>query len=113
MGNQKDLSGYKCVWLFVLFDLPVDTKQARREYRRFRGCLLDRGFTQLQYSVYARFFGSEERAQPYKKAVRVGVPPNGRVRIFTVTDTQFAKMESYYGKKRESVEEKPEQMLLF
>jgi len=113
MGKREDLSGYKCMWLFVAFDLPVSTKEARREYRRFRNSLLDKGFTQIQYSVYARFFGSEQRALPYKNAVRVSVPPDGRVRMFTLTDTQFAKMESYYGKKQEPVEKKPQQMLLF
>ena len=96
-----------------MFDLPVQTKEARREYRRFRKSLIQKGFTQLQFSVYARFFGSEERAAPYRKVMRTAVPPNGRVRMFSVTDTQFAKMESYYGKKLESVEEKPAQMRLF
>ena len=113
MGKRKDISGYKSMWLFVTFDVPVDTPRARRAYRELRKTLLDKGFSQLQYSVYARFFGSEERAQPYRQVVRLAVPEDGRVRMFSLTDTQFARMESYYGEKRARVEKKPAQMLLF
>ena len=29
------LSGYRCMWVVAMFDLPVDSKEARREYTRF------------------------------------------------------------------------------
>jgi len=113
MERRQKISGYKSMWLIVLFDLPVDTKEARRNYRQFRKALLRKGFTQLQLSVYARFFRSEERAEPIKVHVRACIPPDGHVRMFSVTNAQFAKMESYYGQKREPVEKKPKQMRLF
>ncbi|HHT9133449.1 MAG TPA: CRISPR-associated endonuclease Cas2, partial [Candidatus Avalokitesvara rifleensis] len=50
-----EFSEYRAMWLFAMFDLPVDTKKARREYTRFRKALLTEGFTMLQYSVYARY----------------------------------------------------------
>jgi len=34
------LCGYRVMWVVVLFDLPVDTKKARRNYTRFRKHLL-------------------------------------------------------------------------
>ena len=46
------LSGYRSMWIVTMFDLPVDTKKARREYTLFRKFLLQDGFTQMQYSVY-------------------------------------------------------------
>ena len=99
--------------LFVAFDLPVTTKKARKEYQKFRKLLLQEGFIQIQYSVYARFFRSEERAQPHREMVKRSLPPAGYERMFALTDVQFARMESYYGRKRALVEAQPEQLSLF
>ena len=49
-----DLSEYSALWLYTMFDLPVDTQRARREYARFRKALIAEGFLMLQFSVYAR-----------------------------------------------------------
>lgn len=40
------------MWVFAMFDLPVDSKDARRQYSRFRKELLKQGFMMLQYSGY-------------------------------------------------------------
>lgn len=101
------------MWLFALFDLPVDTKKARREYVRFRKALLDEGFTMLQFSVYARYCSSEETGACHRRRVRAALPPDGQVRLLAVTDRQFGKMEVFLGRKRESVEDPPSQMVLF
>jgi len=53
------LSAYRLMWLFVLFDLPVDTQSARRAYAQFRKSLLKDGFFRVQYSVYARVCASD------------------------------------------------------
>jgi len=111
---QSDFpSGYKIMWLFVFFDLPVDDREARREYSRFRKHLLELGFMQLQYSVYARPFPSQEAMKPYQMQIRLALPPEGAVRLLAVTDRQFGKMESYYGKIRQPNEKPPTQLLLF
>jgi len=107
------LSGYKPMWLFVMFDLPVDSKQARREYTQFRKGLLREGFSMLQYSVYARYCPSEEASNAYRKRVKSGLPPHGQVRMLGVTDRQFGKMSVYAGKKRQSTEDPPPQLMLF
>ncbi|MGH9455773.1 MAG: CRISPR-associated endonuclease Cas2, partial [Terriglobia bacterium] len=49
-AHQLALSGYRAMWLFAMFDLPVDEKELRREYTQFRKGLLREGFTMLQYS---------------------------------------------------------------
>jgi CRISPR-associated endonuclease Cas2 len=36
------------MWVLAMFDLPTDTKKARREYTLFRKALLRDGFTQMQ-----------------------------------------------------------------
>ncbi len=96
-----------------MFDLPTDTKMARKAYTVFRKQLIKRGFTMLQYSVYARYFGSEEAAEPYRAGLRRILPADGQVRILTVTDKQFGKMEVFFGKRRTSPEGEPEQLILF
>ena len=41
------------------------------------------------------------------------LPTHGQVRLVSVTDRQFGKMEIFVGKKRQRVEDPPHQLLLF
>lgn len=101
------------MWLFAMFDLPITTKELKRDYARFRKFLLSQGFSMLQFSVYARHCPSEESGEGIKSRVRQEVPPHGQVRLLLVTDRQFGKMENFYGKSRTPVEEPPQQFMLF
>lgn len=101
------------MWLFAMFDLPVDDKDARREYTQFRKTLLRQGFTMLQFSVYARFVPSADAERAYRRRIRASLPADGQVRLLSVTDRQFAKMEVFLGKKRREPEKPPVQKLLF
>jgi CRISPR-associated protein Cas2 len=107
------LSKYRIMWLFVMFDLPVETKLQRREYTQFRKKLQSKGFTMLQYSVYAKHLPTEDAAEPLKATVKAVLPPKGQVRVMAVTDHQFGKMEVYFGKNRRPVEDPPLQISLF
>ena len=69
------------MWLMVMFDLPTDTKAARKVYRKSRGALLDDGFTMLQYSVYARHCPSFENSEVHEKRINAALPPDGEVRL--------------------------------
>ena len=111
--RELTFSGYQAMWLFAMFDLPVKTKRDRRQYARFRNLLLDQGFSQLQYSVYARFCSSEQIAETHRKRLQARLPPHGQVRLMAVTDRQFGKMHVYFGKKPVDVESKPSQLTLF
>ncbi len=107
------LSGYRCMWLIVFFDLPVDTKKARKQYTEFRKDLLQDGFTMMQYSVYCRHCASKENTEVHLKRVRLAVPPDGEVRVATFTDKQFGRMEIYHGKRRTRTEDPPAQLEMF
>jgi CRISPR-associated protein Cas2 len=107
------LSAYRVMWLFAMFDLPVDTKEARREYQQFRNRLLSSGFTMLQYSVYVKHIASEEASESLRAKIHASLPPHGQVRVLSVTDHQFGKMDVYYGKKRKPAESPPVQISLF
>ena len=107
------LSGYRAVWLFALFDLPVKTKKDRRNYSRFRKVLIREGFSMLQFSVYARYCRSEETATWFRSRIQDQLPPKGQVRLVSITDRQFGKMEIFFGRETEPVEDPPMQFELF
>lgn len=108
-----EFSELRAVWLFAMFDLPVDSKERRRAYTRFRNNLLKMGFTMLQYSVYCRYCPDEDSSKPYRKHIRAVLPADGQVRLVSVTDRQFGKMEVFFGKNRAPTEDPPAQMMLF
>jgi len=105
--------GLSTMWIIVLFDLPTDTKSARKAYTRFRKGLLEDGFTMMQYSVYMRHSSSDENAAVHAKRVKQSLPDDGEVRIVKITDKQFGKIEVYYGKKRSPTESAPLQLQFF
>ncbi len=107
------ISPYQAVWLITLFDLPTDTKAARKAASGFRMHLLKNGFTMLQYSVYGRYCPSEEKAQVHRGRIKQALPNDGEVRIITLTDVQFGKMKIFQGKSRGEIEKVPEQISLF
>jgi len=106
-------SGYRAMWVFAMFDLPTDTKEARRSYTHFRKNLLKDGFTMLQYSVYIRHCSSEENAVVHFDRVKAFLPDDGEVRLVTITDKQFERMASFWGKMRKPGPRKPCQLELF
>ena len=94
-------------------EADVETPENKRNYTRFRKALLKGGFMMLQFSVYVRYLPSEEAADSHRNTIRAVIPPLGQVRLMTVTDHQFDKMEVFYGRKPREPEEIPEQILLF
>lgn len=101
------------MWLFAMFDLPVGTRAERRAHTAFRKFLKREGFTMLQYSVYARYCGSEDVARGVRELVGGAVPEKGQVRMLGVTEAQFGKQVVFVRGKRRRSEKKPEQLLLF
>ena len=111
--TRLQLSEYRAMWLFAMFDLPVTTKSARREYAKFRKALQREGFCMLQFSVYARYCPSEDATDVHRAHLQSVLPPKGQIRLLSVTDRQFAKMEVYRGKTRAPTEQPPAQLMLF
>ena len=101
------------MWVLVMFDLPTDTKQSRKDYALFRKRLLQDGFRLMQYSVYIRACPSRENMEVHTRRIDQWIPPNGEVRVLTITDKQFERMEVFLGKKRKAPENPPRQMELF
>ena len=101
------------MWLVAMFDLPVDTKEARKQYALFRKDLLKDGFSMMQFSVYIRHCASEENAEVHCGRVERELPPDGEVRLMLITDKQFERMRVFLGRMRKRTEAAPPQMELF
>lgn len=101
------------MWMVVMFDLPTETREDRHRYAKFRKMLLDNGYMMLQFSVYGRHCASDENADMHERRVIWGLPPQGQVRILRVTEKQFARMKTFYGKSLAETEKPPEQLSFF
>lgn len=101
------------MWVIAMFDLPTGTPQARKRYTRFRKELLKDGFKMMQYSVYIRHCASIETAQIHATRMGHRVPEAGEVRLLTITDRQFGRMEVFAGKKRVDAPKPKPQLELF
>lgn len=96
--------GARAMWLLVMYDVPMDTKEAREEYAELRKKLLKNGLNRLQFSVYYRHVPSPEYLKGITDLLEELTPPDGHVRAFQFTDLQFAKQLIFYGKQREATE---------
>ena len=88
MISDERFSEYRIMWVVVFFDLPVDTKKARKDAALFRKNLLKDGFTMMQFSVYVRHCASSENATVHIQRVKRFLPEYGNVVLFTLTDKQ-------------------------
>ena len=96
-----------------MFDLPVGTKQERREATLFRKNLLKRGFEMSQFSVYLKYCPSIEKADSVSSQVAKILPPGGKVDVLTITDKQFSNMKRFYAKNKIKNDPQPRQLHLF
>lgn len=107
------LSGYRLMWMLVMFDLPVLEKAQRKAANDFRKALLDLGFQMSQLSVYMRFCSSQAKLETYIKRVEAILPPGGKVHILQFTDKQYERIQTFEGKVRQPPLKAPEQYSLF
>jgi len=107
------LNAYHIMWLFVLFDLPTNTKTERKHAAQFRKALEKDGFTMLQFSVYTRHCASRESLDVHIKRVRSIMPPSGKVSILAVTDKQYGDIINFWGKIETAKLTTPQQLEFF
>lgn len=113
MSDGYHLSGYRLMWIFVMFDLPVGTKQQAREATRFREFLLDEGFEMSQFSVYARFCSGKESFDAHLGRIERNLPEKGDVHILTFTDRQYENIVRFSSQRRQRVRKNPDQLAMF
>lgn len=101
------------MWLFVFFDLPVQTKPERRTATRFRNFLLKDGYMMIQFSVYARICNGHDRVDKHLQRLNKIIPEKGSVRVMQITDKQYERMKILVGTKKNNEKANSDQLVLF
>lgn len=107
------IPGYRLMWLIVTFDLPVETKANKRDYRRFVDFLEDNGYSRIQYSIYVCPTTTHDHTEVQAQRIADNLPSEGDVRVFRLTDKQWARTDCYYNGRLGKAEPPPEQFLFF
>lgn len=111
--SELRLNAYHIMWLFVMFDLPVETKKQRKEAALFRKNLIKDGFVMMQFSVYIRHCASYESQQVHIRRVRSFTPVSGHVSILSVTDKQYGNIVNIWGAEKKKSISEPLQLEFF
>jgi len=107
------LSGYRLMWILVMFDLPTDTKEQRKKASNFRNFLLDEGFERCQFSVYARFVNGKEAFTTRVNRIERNLPESGDIQILNFTDRQYRDIVHFSDQGRRKARENPQQLVMF
>ena len=107
------LSGYRLMWMLVMFDLPTDTSPRRKVATRFRNFLLDEGFERSQFSVYARFVNGKEAFHARVNRIERSLPSSGDVQILNFTDRQYRDIVHFSDQGRKGPRKNSQQLVLF
>ena len=83
--------------MLVFFDLPMVTKPEKRAYTLFRRFLLNDGYDMIQFSIYGRIVNGRDAETKHMQRLVSNLPPNGSVRMLTVTEKQYASMKLLVG----------------
>lgn len=113
MNEASHLSGYRLMWIFVMFDLPVGTKVQMREATKFREFLLDQGFEMSQFSVYARFCNGKDSYESHLRRIERNLPEKGEVHVLTFTNKQYENIVRFSSQRRKRQRKNPNQLALF
>ncbi|WP_225049213.1 CRISPR-associated endonuclease Cas2 [Lacticaseibacillus kribbianus] len=89
--------------LMIMFDLPVDTSEQRRNYRRFRKELINDGFLMMQYSIYVRVCVNRKAASALERRVALRAPADGLVQSLMITEVQYQAMNFISGKASDDI----------
>ncbi len=107
------VSRYVAMWIYVMFDLPTNTKKQRKAAAGFRKDLIKDGFSMMQYSVYIRNCATNENAQVHINRIKAIIPEEGVVSVLKITDRQFSESPTFVGQKAELPPSAPLQLELF
>ena len=112
----EEISRYRKMVLFAMFDMPTDTKGDIKKYTKFRKKLLEMGFIMFQFSIYVRFCNSLENALKYERKIKENAPKKGSIRVLKVTEAQYKNMviiENYREKPEKKIEKQTQTVLIF
>ncbi|MBM7709367.1 CRISPR-associated protein Cas2 [Enterococcus lemanii] len=78
--------------MLLMFDMPTETADERKAYRKFRRFLLSEGFIMHQFSVYSKLLLNDSANKAMIDRLNGNNPKKGNITLLTVTEKQFARM---------------------
>ena len=83
----------------IMYDLPMQTKNDLLRYKNFRKKLIEKGYYQLQKSVYIMKSKTKEKIELVEKQLTIIAPKNFSIRSIILTEEQFQKIKILVGNK--------------
>ena len=81
----------------IMYDLSMQTDNEILRYKNFRKKLIEKGYYQLQKSVYIIRSKTKEKIELVEKQLSILAPENSSIRSIILTDEQFQKMKIISG----------------
>lgn len=95
-----------------MFDLPVATKQDRRNYRQFVKKLENLGFVRIQYSIYVKVCTSFANTKETERKMIPYIHKGGVVQTLIITEKQYAGMHFLTGSSLHDVRNLSERLVI-
>ena len=89
--------------MILMFDMPTETVEERKAYRKFRKFLQSEGFTMHQFSIYSKLLLNNSANKAMIDRLQANNPKKGNITLLTVTEKQFARMIYLNGERDMSV----------
>lgn len=89
--------------MILMFDMPTETVEERKAYRKFRKFLLSEGFIMHQFSIYSKLLLNNSANKAMIDRLQANNPKKGNITLLTVTEKQFARMIYLNGERDISV----------
>ena len=83
---------YRYMRMILMFDMPVDTVEERKDYRKFRKFLIDEGFIMHQFSIYSKLLLNNSANNTMIERLKTHNPKKGNITLLTVTEKQFSRI---------------------
>lgn len=92
---MKDKSGV----IVISFDLPMETKKNKADYRKFLSELKKRGFLHMQNSLYYKRVHNLSNINDEKNIIQEYAPEKGNILMIPLTKSVLSSMKEVVGKK--------------
>ena len=89
--------------MLLMFDMPTETVDERKAYRKFRKFLINEGFIMHQFSVYSKLLLNNSASNAMLDRLKANNPKKGNITLLTVTEKQFARMIYLNGQRDDSI----------
>ncbi|HEM3522591.1 TPA: CRISPR-associated endonuclease Cas2 [Streptococcus suis] len=94
---------YRYMRMLLMFDMPTETVDERRAYRKFRKFLINEGFIMHQFSVYSKLLLNNSASNAMLERLKANNPKKGNITLLTVTEKQFARMIYLHGQRDDCI----------